>query len=121
MPTSSEPLLQVTDLGETIVARFLQPKLFNDERMEHIVKELFHLADNLGQRELRLDLGSVKYLQSSALGKLLAVLRKVNTSRGRLVLCNVHPAVCRVFEITRLDQLLTVEKASENDGNAVAP
>jgi anti-sigma B factor antagonist len=121
MLDSSAHLLQVTEDGDATIVRFLQPKLFNDERMEDIIRELRDLADKSGQRELRLDLGSVKYLQSSALGKLLALHRKMISAGGRMVLCNVHPAVSRVLEITRLDQLLTVEKAPADEGPHPAP
>ena len=75
MSASNLPFLEVTEINEAIVVRFVDRKVLNDHKMELMAKELFALADTLGTRELRLDFGNVEYLQSSALGKLIGLAK----------------------------------------------
>jgi anti-sigma B factor antagonist len=53
--------------------------------------------------QLVIDLDEVTFLDSTALGVLVGVLKRVRTEGGELrVVCN-QPRVRKVFEITRLD------------------
>ena len=46
----------------------------------------------------------------AALGKFITLNKKVNTSGGKLVLCNIDPQIYEVFQITKLDKLFKIEK-----------
>src|SRR6478609_9042888 len=72
------------------------------------VRERLHalLAD--GHERLIVDLDNVGFLDSTALGVLVGVLKRVRTQDGDLrLVCNA-PRVRKVFEITRLDQAFTI-------------
>jgi anti-sigma B factor antagonist len=71
-------------------------------------RELVELVDD-GHRELSLDLGDVGFVDSSGLGVLVAVHRHVESRGGGFVVRSAPPQVRRLFEITRLADLLTVE------------
>jgi anti-sigma B factor antagonist len=118
MPTPNVPFLEVTEINEAIVVRFVDRKVLNDHKMELMAKELFALADTLGTRELRLDFGNVEYLQSSALGKLVGLAKKIATAGGRLVLCNIHDDVYKAFTVTNLDKLFTIERVKSSEPEA---
>ena len=68
------------------------------------------VADMLraGSRRLVIDLSAVEFIDSSGLGLLLNVQRRVDQEEGRLVLVEPAPRVRRVFEITRLDQQMSL-------------
>ncbi|MGI0487181.1 STAS domain-containing protein [Pantanalinema rosaneae CENA516] len=55
-----------------------------------------------------LDLAQVDFIDSSGLVALIAALNRANQHRCRLVVCNLHPAVKLIFEITRLDQAFEI-------------
>lgn len=110
---SSDPNLEITEVEEIVVVRLLHTKVFNDQKTEDIIHELRHLTSKLGKRTLRIDLELVKYLQSSALGKLVSLQARVKATGGRVTLANVHPTVARVLAATRLDQLLPIENVIE--------
>jgi anti-anti-sigma factor len=75
---------------------------------DQVKAELSERADG-GVRTLVLDLADVGFVDSSGLGALVTLHRHVEARGGRFVLRSVPPPVQRLFEITRLDDLLVVE------------
>src|SRR3989304_5398881 len=57
---------------------------------------------------LVVNLGSVTYLDSSGIGTLVEVFRRVNGFGGKLVLCGLNDRVHSVFEITKLDKFFKI-------------
>ncbi len=110
MPATTRQFLEFATMNEAIVVRFVDRKVLNDHKMELMAEELFALAATLGPRELRLDFGNVEYLQSSVLGKLITLNKKVTAGGGRLVLCNINDDVYKAFTVTSLDKMFTVER-----------
>ncbi|HEX5366721.1 MAG TPA: STAS domain-containing protein [Acidimicrobiales bacterium] len=70
--------------------------------------ELVALIDG-GHRALSLDLSDVGFVDSSGLGVLVAVHRRAESAGGALVIRSTPPQLRRLFEITRLGDLLTVD------------
>lgn len=54
-----------------------------------------------------LDLQDVEFVDSSGLGALVALLKRQGR-RGELQLCQIAPAVARLFQITRMDRIFTI-------------
>jgi anti-sigma B factor antagonist len=71
-------------------------------------EELCRLAEKLAGTRLVLDLTGVRLVASSALGRLVALNRKVRAVGGLLVLTNLNPLVAQVLAVTRLDKVLEV-------------
>jgi anti-anti-sigma factor len=59
-------------------------------------------------RKLVVNLDEVKYLDSSGIGTLVEVFRRVNGYGGKLVLCGLNDRVLSVFEITKLDKFFKI-------------
>jgi len=83
------------------------------------LREKLHslLAD--GALQLIIDLDEVTFLDSTALGVLVGVLKRARTEGGEVrIVCN-QPRVRKVFEITRLDSAFdlcsSVEDAAKGD------
>lgn len=76
-----------------------------------------HIA--AGETRLVLDLGGVAFVDSSGLGALVALLKRLG-GQGQLVLAAVQPPVQRLLALTRLDRVLaireTVQQACEAAG-----
>jgi len=75
---------------------------------DDVKRDLAQLVDS-GHVALALDLSDVGFVDSSGLGVLVAIHRHAESSGGSLVLRSVPPQVQRLFEITRLADLLTVD------------
>src|SRR5205809_6794980 len=110
MPASHDPHLDVFETTDAILVRFIDHKVLNDDKLEGMAQEISRLADTLNGRELRLDFGNVEYLQSSVLGKLVALNKKVTAAGGRLVLCNIRNDVYKAFSVTSLDRMFVIER-----------
>jgi ABC-type transporter Mla MlaB component len=71
------------------------------------------LVWELGRRTLLVDLGEVGRLSAAALGKLVALHSELRGMGVHLELCNVRPAVCELFRLTRLSELLDIRPGAE--------
>lgn len=72
------------------------------------LKSEFVILANEGINNLILDLGSVKYVDSSGLSAILTA-RRLWTNLGTFVVTGVeHPAVKRLVEISKVDSVLTI-------------
>jgi anti-sigma B factor antagonist len=75
---------------------------------DDVKRELVGLVD-AGHTSLALDLSDVGFVDSSGLGVLVAVHRHAEAQGGEFVVRSTPPQVRRLFEITRLGDLLTVD------------
>lgn len=81
----------------------------------------FHaaLVEIVGERPRRLilDLSEVPYMDSSGVGTLVEIFRRVSAYKGKMILFGLNPRVRSVFEITKLDKFFTIV---ENRDQAIA-
>lgn len=77
---------------------------------DDIRRELSAILDT-GAKALTLDLGDVRFVDSSGLGTLVALHRYAEAASARFSVRRVPAQVQRLFEITRLDDLLVVESS----------
>jgi anti-sigma B factor antagonist len=97
-PGQSDGEYLVTVSGEIDVA--------TSPRLRH---ELLGLLDQKAQ-SIVLDLGGMSFIDSSGLGVLVGALRRLREQDGNnIVLRGMQPPVRRVFEITGLTDLFTIE------------
>ena len=64
-------------------------------------------------KHLVVELSEVSFIDSSGVGTLTDVFRKMNQRGGRLALVGLRKMVRSVFEITRLDQFLAIFETEE--------
>jgi anti-sigma B factor antagonist len=70
-------------------------------------RELYDIIDQ-GHRWIAIDLSNVDFMDSTGLGVLIGVLKRLREGDGSLALAGIKPAVSRVFEITGLDRIFTI-------------
>lgn len=58
--------------------------------------------------QLMLDLSGVTYIDSSGVGTIVELRRRIDRSGGELVLSGLQERVRSVFEITKLDKFFTI-------------
>lgn len=58
-----------------------------------------------------LDLSSVTFIDSSALGTMVSLLKMLG-SRGGMTVRGVNPSVMGLFKLTRMDRVFTIEQAT---------
>ena len=109
--------LQVSDVGDVTVVRFVDRKILDEANIQELGQELFRLVEQDGKSTLLLNFANVEFLSSSALGKLITLDRKVKSRSGRLKLSNIRPEIYEVFAITKLNKLFDIK---EDEADALA-
>ena len=66
------------------------------------------------QIDLYLDCKDLEYLDSTALGSLVGVLKNVKDYEGEMHLMSIRPNLLKLFRITNLDKVFVIE----GDGHA---
>jgi anti-sigma B factor antagonist len=105
--------LEVEDIGDVTVVNFVDRRILDEQNIQIIGEQLFSLVDEVGRRKILLNFGNVEFLSSAALGKLIALHKKLQAVQGRLILCNIDPEIYEVFEITRLDKFFNIQKEEQ--------
>jgi anti-sigma B factor antagonist len=77
---------------------------------ESLRTEIDRVLDRRGTR-LVVDLLGVSFIDSTALGVLVGAAKRVRAEGGRIVLVSDDPRTLRVFEITGLDGVFTLERS----------
>ena len=90
--------------GDISIVGFTVSNLTDEENIEQLGRELFSLVDQTGCRKLVLDMGGVRYLTSSVLGKLISLHRKVHRSDGRMIICNISQGLEEIMSTSRLNR-----------------
>lgn len=64
-----------------------------------------------GRYVIRVDVGAVQFMDSTALGVLIDASEQCRRAHGSLILTNVPPRVQRIVQIAGLDALLLIDTA----------
>jgi anti-sigma B factor antagonist len=102
--------LELEEVGDVTVVSFVDKKILDEQNIQAIGEQLFDLVDNQGKKKLLLNFGSVEFLSSAALGKLITLNKKVQQSGGKLAMCKIAREILEVFEITKLDKIFKIFK-----------
>ena len=100
--------LTLEDRPDGVVATITRPHLSEEENIEVFGKELIDLVDQYGCRHIIVSLQQVTYITSAALGKLIALNRRLHRKSGRLIVCGALDAVKDVLQASRLNDYFTI-------------
>ena len=76
-----------------------------------IKKGLHELLDE-HNADMSIDCLKLEYIDSTGLGALVAVLKKVKEANNKMYLTNVKPAALKLFEITDLDKVFIINEVN---------
>jgi anti-anti-sigma factor len=66
-----------------------------------------------GEKNLVLDLSQVEFMDSTALGVIASLFKKLKEVNGELELCSLSPLVNELFDITRLNTIIKIHNTKE--------
>jgi anti-sigma B factor antagonist len=99
--------LEIHQADGVTVVRFTTAELADELKIWLVGDHLLGLMEGMDRPRFLLNFSGVYHFSSSMLGKLIVLHKKAAAAKGRLVLCAVAPELFKVFEETRLDQVLT--------------
>lgn len=82
-----------------------EANLANSERF----KELIFAEIDKGAKKIIISFEAVEYVDSSFLGAMVAILKRLMTADGKMVIIALNNDIKHLFDLTRLDKVFTVE------------
>ncbi|HZC71534.1 MAG TPA: STAS domain-containing protein [Jatrophihabitans sp.] len=73
-----------------------------------------------GRRVIRVDVGGVTFIDSTALSELINASERCHNEQGSLILTNVPMRVRRTIQICGLESVLLLDRATGGPGQSVA-
>jgi anti-sigma B factor antagonist len=67
-----------------------------------------------GARKILIDFARTGYIDSSGLGVLVSLAKRIRDAGGELRLANLHDELQTLFELTKLDTLFQISKTREH-------
>jgi anti-anti-sigma factor len=103
--------IKVENLNGNIILH-LNGQFVGGEHTEDLKKTLKGLAEE-NHKNIILDFENVTYLNSSAIGVLIAAHASYIKKGGKLILCNVNQSIEHIFVITKLTLVFTMKDSVE--------
>jgi anti-sigma B factor antagonist len=75
---------------------------------ENALMDAYTQATSQGARSIVLDLSDLEYMNSSGIGLLVTLLIRANRQKQRLVACGLTDHYQQIFELTRLNEAITI-------------
>ncbi len=70
------------------------------------------LIDSLKEKniDILIDCSNLEYVDSTGLGVLISVLKRVRESENKIIITNLKPNIRKLFDITGLDKVFLIEE-----------
>jgi anti-sigma B factor antagonist len=101
---------QIKDKSGVAVVQ-VEGQLIVGNRQE--LKELVQAALDGGERRILIDFSRTGYIDSSGLGALVSVSRKIREAGGELRLSGLNEDLRSLFELTKLDTLFAIAETPQ--------
>jgi anti-anti-sigma factor len=109
----NNPHLDIEPIYDDVVITFKDERMVTEDLLDRIGNDILKLAEQVPPGQwMILDFKNVKFMSSAFLGFLVKVQTAVTQCRGRLKLRNLSPDLFKVFKITQLHKIFTIETAS---------
>jgi anti-sigma B factor antagonist len=79
----------------------------------HELKDLVQATLDRGDRRLLIDFSRTGYIDSSGLGALVSISKRIREMGGELRLAGLNDDLRSLFELTKLDTLFTISETPE--------
>jgi len=105
-------MLDVKNIDGIFVAKFIDANRFNSVISQSVKDELNEIlsAQNV---KLLLDLEGIKFVDSSAFGALISILKTSKETNSTFKICNATPDVMELISVMQLDTVFEIHTTFE--------
>ena len=89
-----------------------ETKRLNIVVAEKIKNQLNAIIDD-GCKKLVLDLGNIKFIDSTGFGALVTIYNHAKNRESEVVICNISAETMQLIKITKLDQVFEIKDSVE--------
>ena len=98
-------------VGDILVVGLSEPGALEADNIEPFRESMANLLQDTTR--VLLDMCNVTFLDSSGLGALVAIWRRLSSREGEIKLCKIGPSVRTAFEITRMHRVFEIYDTEE--------
>jgi anti-sigma B factor antagonist len=99
-------IVQIEDKG-SVVSIVVKEERLDAHNSGELKTQMLNLFEE-GKTNLVVDLGMVRFVDSSGLGSLVSGFKNASARNGNLKLCGLQPRVKSMFELTRLHRVFEI-------------
>ena len=107
---SAQGPIRISTEPECTRVEFTEKHIIDEVVIRIIGNELTKLVDETPRPRIIVSFRGVEHLSSAALGTLITITKRVKAKDGQLRLCDINSQILQIFEITKLNRILRIEK-----------
>lgn len=96
-----------------LIAYLADARILDAARIDQIGSELLGLIQVCPGRKLVLNFNKVDFMSSAMLGKIIRLSNECRSAQIDLRLCEIAPKIMKVFELTKLNVALNIDRSEE--------
>ena len=101
-------------IEDVLVVGFGQSKLLDESEIKEVGDQLMKkITEAADSKKILLTFGSVQFMSSAMLGKLVMFGKKCKAAGVDLKLCNIPDDIMEVFKITKMNKAFDIQKDEE--------
>ncbi|MEE2639218.1 MAG: STAS domain-containing protein [Planctomycetota bacterium] len=94
------------NVGDIVVAGFEEAKMLDEAVINEVADELNALVDQNEGGKLLLDFGTISFMSSSMIGKVVFLEKACKKKNVTMKICSINPSVMEVFNLMNLGKVL---------------
>lgn len=103
--------LKVRDVGEVVVAEFIQSSILDETAIDRVGKEFEQLIlEAATAKKLVLNFRVIEYMSSAMIGKLIMLNKKCKQAKIKFKVSNVSGNIAEVFQIMKIGKVIEIHK-----------
>lgn len=99
-------ILKVEEKNDVVIIQVKEERL-DAHNSGELKSQMLSLFEE-GKNHIIIDLGEVRFVDSSGLGALVSGFKNASARNGNLKLCSLQPQVKSMFELTRLHRVFEI-------------
>ena len=99
--------LVISNMWGVTMVNFRNSSILDGAAVDAIGRELQVLVDEQACRKIILDVSAVQFLSSSMIGALIALHKKSQAIKGKVVICGLRPKLKEIFKVMKLQKILS--------------
>jgi anti-anti-sigma factor len=110
MASGPIPTLAVDHRGDVTIVQFAGAEILFEEAVNRdLGNQIYALVDQDNCRKLVVDFDGVRYISSSLIARLVGLYRRMDATKGQLILSRMGPYLRDTLKVSRLEQLFEFE------------
>jgi len=100
--------IAIKNEGSITVIEIQEPDILDEVLINGLFEALCAILERNRPQHLVVSFAPVQHLSSMALGMLVRLQKRAGDARATLKLCDIKPFLRQVFQITKLDKVLSI-------------